>query len=108
MQSHSPHTPVVLVASTSEAVADSLAEQLRHQGRVAYAAHSTDGCLRMATSVGPDLVLMDASISQRVKSLLKAHPTTARTAVMSLSEDRTHFASAFARLPSLAYRFALT
>lgn len=93
----SRHTPVVIVASADASRAERLASQLRAEGRVAYATHSAGGCLRVATVVGPDLVLLDPAMPGRVAGLLKAHPATAHTAVMRLADDRQHLASAFHR-----------
>ena len=53
------HTPLVVIASADAAVADALARRLRRQGVLAYATHSAEGCLRVATSVRPDVVLLD-------------------------------------------------
>lgn len=93
----SRHTPVVIVASADATRAERLASQLRADGRVAYATHTAGGCLRVATAVGPDLVLLDPAMPGRVTSLLKAHPATAHTAVMRLADDRQHLASASQR-----------
>lgn len=80
--------PLILVASASSAVADSLAAQLRSEGNVVYVAHSADGCLRVAASVGPDVILMDPALpkADRFERLIKAHPMCAGTQVLHLSE----------------------
>jgi len=82
--------PLILVASASSAVAESLATQLRREGNVVYVAHSADGCLRVAASVGPDVILMDPALANadRYERLIKAHPMCAATQVLHLS-DRT-------------------
>src|SRR5437868_12810491 len=78
--------PLILVASTSSAVAEKVASQLRRDGSVVYVAHSAEGCLRVATSVGPDLVLLDPALPARLEGLLRAHPTSAGAQILHLSE----------------------
>src|SRR5437868_11203694 len=90
------HVPLILVATASSALAESVASQLRREGNVVYVAHSADGCLRVAASVGPDVILMDPALanSQRYEQMIKAHPMCAGTQVLHLSE----------RLPRPQYR----
>lgn len=83
--SHTVRPRLVLVASADRGAADDLAERLRTDDTIAYAAHSWDGCLRLATSVGPDLVLLDPALPHRLEGLLKAHPRTAGARVVRLS-----------------------
>ncbi len=80
------NTPLVLVASPNAATADAVAERLRGDGAVTYAAHSWQGALRVATAVGPDVVLLDPALPPRLTSLLKAHPTSARATIMMLAD----------------------
>jgi DNA-binding response OmpR family regulator len=79
--------PLILIASTSTSFADSVASQLRREGNVVYVTHSVDGCLRVATSVGPDLVLLDRALPSRLEHLIKAHPTSAGAQILHLSES---------------------
>ena len=47
--------------------------------------HSAAGCLRVATSIGPDVVLLDPALrTARVEQLLRAHPVSARAQVLHL------------------------
>ncbi len=88
------HVPLVVIASGSPAaaqLADSVAAQLRREGNVVYVTHGADGCLRVATSVGPDLVLLDPALPNRLERLLKAHPTSARARILHLSESAPAF-----------------
>jgi DNA-binding response OmpR family regulator len=78
--------PLIVIASAAAAYADAIAEQLRREGNVVYVAHTADGCLRVATSVGPDLVLLDPALPPRLEQLLKAHPTSAGAQILHLSE----------------------
>ena len=77
---------MVLVASAHPERVDAIVGRLRATGVNAYAAHGSNGCLRVATSVGPDLILLDASLPRRVERLLKAHPVSARARILRLSE----------------------
>jgi DNA-binding response OmpR family regulator len=81
--------PVIIVASTRGDTADEVAQRLRQDGAVALAAHSASGCLRVATSVGPDVVLLDSGLPPRLEKLLKAHPTSARAQLLHLSSPPT-------------------
>jgi DNA-binding response OmpR family regulator len=73
------------VASTSSALAERVAAQLRREGNVVYVAHSADGALRVATSVGPDLVLLDPDFPPRLEQLLRAHPMTGEAQILHLA-----------------------
>jgi CheY-like chemotaxis protein len=79
--------PVVLVASEDEAVADRLVEYLRRIGSIACAARSAAGCLRVATAVGPDVVLLDSNLPSRLEGLLRTHPVSAPATVVRLPEQ---------------------
>jgi CheY-like chemotaxis protein len=81
--------PLIVVASAIEALADSVAAQLRREGNVVYVARSADGCLRVAASVGPDVVLLDPRLAnvKRYEQLIKAHPLCAGTQVLHLADS---------------------
>jgi DNA-binding response OmpR family regulator len=79
-------TSVILVASARGNRADEIARRLRRDGVVVLAAHSFEGCLRVATSVGPDLVVLDTDLPSRLEKLLRAHPRSARARVVHLSQ----------------------
>ena len=81
-----PPPRIVLVAGAYPKRVDAIVGRLRQTGVNAYAAHSTNGCLRVATSVGPDLILLDASLPRRVERLLKAHPVSSSARILRLSE----------------------
>src|SRR5690348_4731966 len=78
--------PLILVASAQQGVADDVVARLRQDGATAYAAHSVGGCLRVATSMGPDIVLLDPALPDRLERLIHAHPVSARARVLHLSE----------------------
>jgi CheY-like chemotaxis protein len=77
---------VVLVASNDAALAERIAQQMRSNGSIACTAHSAHGCLRVATAVGPDVVLLDPKMPARLEALLRAHPVSAAAEILRLSE----------------------
>jgi DNA-binding response OmpR family regulator len=79
--------PLVVIASEASALADSVATQLRHEGYLVYVTHSADGCLRVATSVRPDIILLDPRLPARLERLLKAHPVSASARILHLSAE---------------------
>jgi AmiR/NasT family two-component response regulator len=80
--------PLIVIASTSAAIAEDVAARLRRDGNIVYVTHSLNGCLRVATSVGPDLVVLDQEFPRRLEELLSAHPTSARARILHLTKDR--------------------
>jgi hypothetical protein len=79
--------PVIVVASARDGRADEVAERLRPTGAVVLAARSFAGCLRVATSVEPDVVLLDPALPPRLEKLLRAHPSSARARLLHLASD---------------------
>jgi CheY-like chemotaxis protein len=92
---------LVLVASADGQFAEAIAERLRRAGAVAYAARSEAGCLRVATAVGPDVVLLDSNLSPRLERLLRAHPVSRDATIVRLPEavasDGSYTATAWSR-----------
>ncbi|MBV9543168.1 MAG: hypothetical protein JOY61_02190 [Chloroflexi bacterium] len=90
--------PLIVVASPAGYVADQVAARLRRDGAVVYATHSQGGCLRVATSIAPDMVLLDPVLPKRLEQLLRAHPATANARIVQLSpgflNDLSHAAHA--------------
>jgi CheY-like chemotaxis protein len=84
---HRAGRPVVLVASADAAVADRLVEHVRRTGSVACAARSEAGCLRVATAMGPDVVLLDSNLPTRLERMLRAHPVSAAASIVRLPEE---------------------
>jgi CheY-like chemotaxis protein len=91
--------PLIVVASASAGVAEEAAARLRRDGNVVYVTHSAQGCLRVATSVSPDMVLLDPQLPARLVGFLKAHPATADAQILQLGD---------AMRPSVRHRRALT
>jgi len=88
----SRQVPLIVIGSAVSALADSVAVQLRRAGNVVYVTHSPEGCLRVATSVAPDVVLLDSAFPKRIEKLLKAHPMSAPAQILHLSDDLSRFA----------------
>ena len=79
--------PLVVIASKSSVLAEEVAARLRRSGNVVYVTHSAEGCLRVATSVMPDVVLLDPGLPPRLERLLRAHPSSAGAQILHLSQD---------------------
>jgi CheY-like chemotaxis protein len=77
---------LVLVASPDRALAARVAERMRSTGSAACTAHSAAGCLRVATAVGPDVVMLDPRIATRgeLEKRLRAHPVSASADIVAL------------------------
>ena len=61
-------TQMIVVASEQPGLADAVAARLQHDGAIAYATHSANGCLRVATSVAPDIILLDPKLPPRSRA----------------------------------------
>jgi DNA-binding response OmpR family regulator len=79
---------LIVVASATPAVAEDVAARLRLDGSVVYVAHSAQGCLRVATSISPDMVVLDPALPRRLEALLRAHPATATAEILHLEPAR--------------------
>jgi CheY-like chemotaxis protein len=78
---------LVLVATPDPDVAQHLVEEIHGCGFVACVARSAAGCLRVATAVGPDLVLLDARLPRHLEGILSSYPATATSQVMRVVES---------------------
>jgi CheY-like chemotaxis protein len=83
-------TPLIVVTSATPGAAERVVERLRQDGAIAYATHSAEGCLRVSTSVGPDVILIDVGLPRRARSrltrLLRAHPISAHAQLRQLAD----------------------
>ena len=79
---------LIVVASATAAVAEEVAARLRLDGSVVYVAHSAQGCLRVATSISPDMVVLDPALPRRLEALLRAHPATVGAEILHLEPAR--------------------
>jgi CheY-like chemotaxis protein len=71
-----PRTPPLAVVCAPEAITRALADRLRRDGMVVYVTHDMHGCLRVATSIAPDLIVLDPRLPRRLVRLLRAHPAS--------------------------------
>jgi hypothetical protein len=103
-------TPLVLVGVVEDTLAEQCARAWADRGAVIVRAHSAQGCLRVATSVGPDVIVVDPRFGSRLISLLKAHPTSrsahlvraSRSAWNPVSRSQTPASRGRAMQPALA------
>jgi hypothetical protein len=89
MQPTPRNRPLVLVLGLHAKPAARAAEFWRTQGAVVMPVSSADGCLRVATAVGPDIIVLDPAVSGRLVKLLAAHPVSARARIQWLPECDT-------------------
>ena len=67
---------VVVLGLDQEQVQDETA-QWRARGAIVMRASDAAGCLRVATSVRPDVIVLDRRVPGSLPRLLKAHPVSA-------------------------------
>ncbi|MBV9597413.1 MAG: hypothetical protein JOZ87_11145 [Chloroflexi bacterium] len=80
---------LVVVAGVDREQTEAESERWRRRGAVVMRARDAGGCLRMATSVGPDLIVLDRRLRGRLVRLLRAHPVSARARIDWLPEADT-------------------
>lgn len=76
MQAHRER-PLVVVLGLDQAQAEAEAERWRRLGAVVMRARDAGGCLRVATAVGPDRIVLDRRVPPSLIRLLNAHPVSA-------------------------------
>jgi hypothetical protein len=74
-------TPLVLIVALDRAVADSAVERWHAEGAVVVQARHASGCLRVATAIGPDIIILDRRLPPELHALLSAHPVSARARI---------------------------
>lgn len=79
--------PLIVVASTSDVRAENVAAPLRRDGNLVYVTHSAEGCLRVSTSIAPDVVVLDPALPPRLEKLLHAHPTSAQAQILHMTDQ---------------------
>jgi DNA-binding response OmpR family regulator len=82
----SRRVPLIVVASARAGIAEQVVAGLRRDGAIAYATHSAEGCLRVATSISPDIILLDPALPARLERLLRAHPSSAHAQLLRLTD----------------------
>jgi DNA-binding response OmpR family regulator len=78
--------PLALVGTSDTELAQQLVKRVQLAGFVACRARSAEGCLRVATSAAPDIVLLDARLPGRLRDMLRSHPATAASTLVLVSE----------------------
>jgi CheY-like chemotaxis protein len=68
--------PLVVIGAVDRERAEDLAAVMRGEGAVVVITGSERACLRVATCVQPDIVLLDPRLSRGLLSLLRAHPNS--------------------------------
>ncbi|GAC1316343.1 MAG: hypothetical protein NVSMB2_09050 [Chloroflexota bacterium] len=79
--------PLIVIASASAVRAENIAAPLRQDGNLVYVTHSAEGCLRVATSVTPDVVVLDPALPPRLERLLHAHPASAKAQILHMTDE---------------------
>ena len=79
--------PLIVVASAARGLAEHVAARLRQDGCVVYVTNSAAGCLRVATSIGPDVVLLDPALPAGLERLLHAHPVSSPAQILRLTAN---------------------
>ena len=79
--------PLILVATPDEGFMEELLTLVRSHGHAACSARTAAGCLRVATAVGPDMVLLDARLPGSLERMLHTHPATAATRFIRLEAN---------------------
>jgi hypothetical protein len=69
--------PVVVVLGLDQEQARDESARWRARGAVVVQAHDPGGCLRVASSVCPDVIVLDHRVPERLLRLLRAHPVSA-------------------------------
>jgi hypothetical protein len=68
---------LVVVLGLDQAQTEAEATRWRKRGAVVMRAHDPGGCLRIATAVSPDRIVLDRRVPHRLVRLLEAHPISA-------------------------------
>lgn len=66
--------PLVLLGGTDPLALKSVARVMRQEGMGVAEALGDQACLRVATALSPDIILLDPRLSRSLLSLLQAHP----------------------------------
>jgi hypothetical protein len=69
-------TPLVVLAELAPEVAKEMTRHWQREGAVVYQTSSALGCLRVATAVGPDVIVLGPSAPTWLAERLHAHPVS--------------------------------
>ena len=87
MQATRRNRPLVLVLAADPATVACTVNFWRDQGAIVVHARDDGGCLRVATAVGPDIIILDDTASSRLLKLLAAHPVSGRALIHWVQEN---------------------
>jgi hypothetical protein len=76
MQSSRRVRAMVLVLGLDTAQVEAESDYWRTSGAVVLRVRDAGGCLRLATCVGPDVIVLDRRSPERLVRLLRAHPVS--------------------------------
>jgi hypothetical protein len=76
--------PVVVVLGVDDEQTQYECERWRTQGAVVMQTSGPAGCLRVATSVRPDVLVLDRRVPDRLLRLLRAHPVSSSAEIQWL------------------------
>ena len=77
--------PLIVVAAGEGTAA--VVERLRAEGAVVYETRTPEGCLKVATAVGPDMIILPPDFPRRLLALLRQHPTSAAATIVCHQDD---------------------
>ena len=80
---------VVVVLALDQERAQDESERWRSRGAVVVQASDAGGCLRVATSVRPHVIVLDRGVPKRLVQVLKAHPVSARADIQWMAAERS-------------------
>lgn len=89
-------TPLVVIGAADATFVGPLAEQIESAGSFVYVTHGPHACLRVATALGPDRVVLDPRLPRSLARLLRAHPRTEHAQVTWAEETQPPLAQAAA------------
>ena len=78
---HRRTIPLLVIGVASREASEPLATVMREEGAFVLITEGERACLRVATSVGPDVVLLDPRLPRTLLSLLRAHPMSRRAQI---------------------------
>jgi len=90
--------PLVLLGGTDPVALQLLARTMRQEGMGVAGALGDRACLRVASALRPDIILLDPRLPGALLNLLRAHPLS-KSAQISWSEALAHPAGIANQLP---------
>src|SRR5215204_4953974 len=78
---HRRTIPLLVIGVASREASEPLATVMREEGAFVLVTEGERACLRVATAVGPDVVLLDPRLPRTLLSMLRAHPMSRRAQI---------------------------